>query len=92
MLGVWYQLIDDQVQCKGYRNHPRSKSDQNRNAHIAVTRSGRERPFATYKQHYKLARIRFLGLVKNTTFYGLAAIAANTRKGAKFWDLTEFLS
>ena len=79
--------IDDQVQRKGYRNHPLSSSDQIRNAQIAVIRSGGERPFATYKQHYGLARSRFLGLAKNTTVYGLAAIAANIRKGAKFLAL-----
>ena len=54
---------------------------------IAVTRSGGEHPFATYKQHYGLARTRFMGLTKNTTVYGLAAIAANLRKGAKFLTL-----
>ena len=79
--------IEDQVQRKGYRNHPLSESDAIRNAHIAVTRSGGERPFATYKQHYGLARTRLLGLAKNETFYGLAAIAANIRKGAKFLGL-----
>ena len=31
-----------------------------------------------------LARTRFMGLAKNITFYGLAAMAANIRKGAKF--------
>lgn len=76
--------IDDQVQRKGYRNRPLSCADQLRNAMIAVTRSGAERPFATYKQHYGLARTRFMGLAKNATVYGLAAIAANIRKGAKF--------
>jgi IS5 family transposase len=40
--------IDDQVQRKGYRNCPLSCADQIRNAMIAVTRSGAERPFATY--------------------------------------------
>ena len=79
--------INDQVQRKGYRNHPLSKDDEIRNALIAVTRSGGERPFATYKQHYDLARTRFLGLAKNTTVYGLAAIAANIRKGAKYLGL-----
>ena len=76
--------IDDQVQRKGYRNHPLSCADQLRNKVIAITRAGGERLFATYKQHYGLARTRFKGLTKNTTFYGLAAIAANIRKGAKF--------
>ena len=76
--------IEDQVQRKGYRNNPLSESDKKRNAQIAVTRSGGERPFATYKQHYGLARTRYMGLAKNITFYGIAAMASNIRKGAKF--------
>ncbi|ORU90975.1 MAG: hypothetical protein A6F72_00170 [Cycloclasticus sp. symbiont of Poecilosclerida sp. N] len=48
---------------------------------------GDERPFATYKRHYGLARTRFMGLGKNTTVYGLAAMAANFRKGAEFLTL-----
>ena len=77
--------IDDQVQRRAYRNRPLSCADDElRNQVIAVTRSGGERPFATYKQHYGLARTRFMGLAKNATMYGLAAIAANIRKGAKF--------
>lgn len=76
--------IDDQVQRKGYRNVPLSCADQLRNKMIAVTRAGGERPFATYKKHYGLSRTRFMGLAKNTTFFGLAAIAANIRKGASF--------
>lgn len=79
--------IDDQVQRKGYRNKPLSDEDKRRNEHIAVTRSGGERPFATYKWHYGLARTRFMGLVKNATVYGLAAMAANIRKGANFLTL-----
>jgi len=79
--------IDDQVQRKGYRNTPLGVADQLRNAVIAVTRSGAERPFATYKRHYGLARTRFMGLAKNITAYGLAAMAANIRKGAKFLTL-----
>ncbi|MDP0563562.1 MAG: hypothetical protein QS721_15050 [Candidatus Endonucleobacter sp. (ex Gigantidas childressi)] len=50
----------------------------------AVTWAGGERPFTTYKRHYGLARTRFMGLAKNATIYGLATIAANIRKGAKF--------
>jgi len=76
--------IDDQVQRKGYRGHPLSDVDRVRNDEIAVTRSGGERPFATYKSRYGLARTRLLGLARNLTFYGLAAIAHNIAKGAKF--------
>lgn len=79
--------IEDQVQRKGYRNNPLSDEDRLRNERIAVTRSGGERPFATYKRHYGLARTRFMGLLKNATVYGLAAMAANIRKGAKFLTL-----
>ncbi len=76
--------IKDQIQRKGYRGKPLSEADKKRNKMIALTRSVGERPFATYKQHYGLARTRVLGLAKNMTFYGLAAMAANIRKGAKF--------
>jgi len=79
--------IADQVQRKGYRGHPLSQADKTRNAEIAVTRSGGERPFATYKARYGLARTRLMGLAKNLTFYGLAAIAHNIQKGAKFLTL-----
>lgn len=79
--------IKDQVQRKGYRSQPLSEADKTRNDEIAVTRAGGERPFATYKRHYGLARTRLMGLAKNTTFYGLAAMAANIRKGAKFLTL-----
>jgi len=79
--------IDDQVQRKGYRGKPLSDADRFRNKAIALTRAGGERPFATYKWHYGLARTRFMGLAKNATVYGLAAMAANLRKGAKFLRL-----
>jgi IS5 family transposase len=69
------------------RAHPLSDSDQIRDNEITVTRAGGERPFATYKQHYSLARTRCMGLVKNTIVYGLAAIAANLRKRIMFLTL-----
>ncbi|MFB0952690.1 MAG: transposase, partial [Rhodospirillales bacterium] len=71
--------ISDRVQRKGYRNHPLSLTDHERNKEIAVTRSGGERPFATYKRLYGLARTRFMGLDKNLTFYGLAALVRRQR-------------
>jgi IS5 family transposase len=76
--------IDDQVQRKGYRGHPLSDADIIRNDEIAVIRSGGERPFATYKSRYGLARTRLMGIATNLTFYGIAAIAHNIQKGAKF--------
>ena len=79
--------IDDQVQRKGYRGHPLSETDRIRNDAIAVIRSGGERPFATYKSRFGLARTRLMGLARNLTFYGLAAIAHNIQKGARFLNL-----
>lgn len=76
--------IADRVQRKGYRAHPLSEADKTRNAEIAVTRSGGERPFATYKSRYGLGRTRLMGLAKNLTLFGLAAVAHNIQKGAKF--------
>lgn len=79
--------IDDQVQRKGYRGHPLSEVDRARNDEISVIRSGGERPFATYKPRYGLARTRLLGLARNLTLYGLAAIAHNIQKGGRFLSL-----
>ena len=69
------------------RNNPLSAENSKRNDEIAVIRAGGERPFATYKSRYGLARTRFIGLAKNMTAYGIAAIAHNVRKGAKFLTL-----
>ncbi len=76
--------IEDQVQRKGYRGKSLSKEERTRNKKIAITRAGGERPFATYKRHYGLARTRFMNLAKNSTIYGLAALAATICKGTKF--------
>ena len=76
--------IDDQVQRKSYRNHPLSEADRARSDEISVSRAGGERPVATYKSRYGLARTRLMGLARNLTLYGLAAIAHNIRKGGKF--------
>jgi len=40
-----------------------------------------------YKARYGLERTRLMGLAKNLTFYGLAAVALNIQKGAKFLRL-----
>ncbi len=79
--------IGDQVQRQGYRNHPLSEKQKRRKAEIAIIRAGVEGCFATDKRCYGLARTRLLGLAKNRTFYGLAAIAHNMGKGARFPSL-----
>ena len=79
--------IAAQVQRKGYRNASLLAEDSRRNDEIAVICTVSERPFATYKSRYGLARTRFMGLAKNMTAYGIAAIAHNVRKGAEFLTL-----
>ena len=61
------------MQRNGYHGHPLSATDKRRNAETAV-----------YRRCYGLGRTRFLGLAKNMTFYSLAAIALNIRKGTGF--------
>lgn len=79
--------IEDHVQRKGYRDHPLSETESARNKVIGVTRSTGERPFAQYKRIYNLSRTRVMGLARNTTFYGIAAIAHNIQKGGRFLTL-----
>ena len=78
--------IKDGVQRKGYRGKPLSVADKKRNKLLGVTRAGVERLFAQYKRGFGLARSRFLGLNKNETHYGLAAVANNIQKGARFLE------
>ena len=75
--------IADRAPRKGCRGHPPSEAGKERNAGIAVVRSGVERVFAVHNRCYGLGRTRFPCLAKTTTFYGLAAIALNIRKGIK---------
>ena len=84
----WGLMIKCNAKATG--GNPLSEADRVRNQEIAVIRSGGERPFATYKRHYGLARTRFMGLAKNTTVFGLAAMAANIRKGAKYFNAVWF--
>ena len=51
--------IDDQVQRKGYRNHPLSEADRARNDEIAVICAGGERRFATSGNPPILNGVRF---------------------------------
>ena len=83
--------IDDQVQRKGYRDHPLSKADLVRNKEIAVIRSGGERPFAIYKSRYGLARTRLMWLAKNLTLFGWQPSPIISRRGQSSWRSTACL-
>ena len=49
-----------------------------------VVLAGPFNEFATYKSRYVSAQTRLMGLSKNTTAYGIAAIAPNVRKRPSF--------
>ena len=76
--------VKNNVQKKGYRNHPISETDTERNKAIGFTRGRVEAIFGSYKLHRNLRKTRFMGLLKNATHFGLAAIMHNLQKAARF--------
>ena len=79
--------IADQVQRKGYRDHPLPEAEVARNIEIGVTRAGVERIFGHSKRVWGLGRTRFMGLSRNQTHFTLVAIAWNIWKGGRFFKL-----
>ena len=76
--------VKNDVQAKAYRNRPLTEEGHERNKEIAFTR-GRVVPiFGSYKVHRNLRKTRFLGLLKNATQFGFAAIMRNLQKAARF--------
>jgi hypothetical protein len=73
-----------QVQRKGYRNHPLPEADNIRNAEIAVTQGGEERPFATYKMAFKIKSNASYGVCTKYDIMWFTDIAANIKKGVLF--------
>ncbi|MDP0589456.1 MAG: hypothetical protein QS748_09830 [Candidatus Endonucleobacter bathymodioli] len=69
-------IIEGKVQSKSCRGKPLSKEERASNKEISVTREVGARFLLPIKRH--------CGFAKNETIYGLTAIAANIRKGAKF--------
>lgn len=76
--------VQDRVQRKGYRAHPISREDANRNTEIGVTRGRVEAIFGHMKRLWGMARSRFMGLARTHTHLQIAAIGWNLQKGAKF--------
>jgi IS5 family transposase len=76
--------VKNNVQKKGRRNHPLSEADTERNKEIGFTRGRVEAIFGSHKLHRNLRKTRFLGLLKNTMHFALAAIIHNLQKAARF--------
>lgn len=57
--------IDNRVIKRAYRNHPLSDEDKRFNRMHTGVRSTVERVFGIFKQHYGMAKARYLGLKRN---------------------------
>src|SRR5262249_10650932 len=73
--------IKDRMMRRPNKHHPKlSRRQKRRNWLIAKVRAGVERPFAVFKQHYGMQRLRFFNLAANRTHCVLAACAYNLRR------------
>ena len=79
--------VDSRIQRKGCRHKKLTQKDIDWNEEVGVTRAIVEHQFAEYKERYGLRRTRFVGLLINACNAGLAAIAHNIKKGARFFQL-----
>ena len=73
--------IDNRLTKRAYRNRPLTKKDQQFNRLHSGVRSTVERVFSVLKQHYGMAKARYLGLARNRTRFGLMCVAHNIKRG-----------
>ena len=73
--------IDNRVTKRAYRNRPLSEEDKPFNRLHSGTRSTVERVFGVLKQHYGVAKVRYLGLARNRTRFELMCVAHNIKRG-----------
>ncbi|MBK8815552.1 MAG: transposase [Methylococcaceae bacterium] len=66
---------------KANRNQPLSDRQKQQNRQWSSVRSTVERVFGVLKQHYGIAKARYLGLKRNQTQFMLAAMAYNIKRG-----------
>jgi transposase, IS5 family len=66
---------------KAKRNQPLSGQQKHQNRLWSSVRSTVERVFGVLKQHYCLAKARYLGLKRNQARFMLAAMAYNLKRG-----------
>jgi transposase, IS5 family len=66
---------------KARRNQPLNEQQKHLNRQWPSVRCAVERVFGTLKQHYRLAKARYLGLQRNQARFMLAAMACNIKRG-----------
>jgi IS5 family transposase len=75
--------IKDRLMRRPNKHHPELPPRQKRrNRLIARVRSAVERPFAVFKQHYRLRSMRFFSMARNRVHVLLACCAYNLRRAA----------
>ena len=73
--------IKDCLTRRAYRNKPLTKEDKQFNRINSGTRSIVERVFGVLKQHYGMAKARYLGKIRNQTRFELMCVAHNLKRG-----------
>ena len=73
--------IDNRIIKRAYRNTPLTRKDKQFNRQHSGVRCTVERVFGVLKQHYGLAKARYLGLARNQTRFELICVAHNIKRG-----------
>lgn len=81
--GQWLEQrnIENRLIKRAYRNSPLTKKDKAFNQQHASVRCTVERVFGVLKQHYGLAKARYVGLARNRTRFELICVAHNIKRG-----------
>jgi len=73
--------INNRLTRRAYRNRPLTPKDKTFNQLHSGVRSTVERVFGVLKQHYGMAKARYLGLNRNRTRFELMCVAHNIKRG-----------
>jgi len=73
--------IVNRLTKRAYRNHPLTEEEKRFNRLHSGVRSTVERVFGVLKQHYGMAKARYLGLERNRTRFELMCVAHNIKRG-----------
>lgn len=80
--------VNNRIIRRAYRNKPLTEQDTHFNRLHTGTRSIVERVFGVLKQHYAMAKARYLGLARNQTRFQLMCIAHNLKRGISVQQLS----
>ena len=73
--------IENRMTKRAYRNRPLSEKEKRFNRLHNGVRSTVERVFGVLKQHYGMAKARYLGIARNRTRFELMSVAHNLKRG-----------